>query len=372
MRQSNNISLTARKIVGNPIVIGVLLYIVIFIIPFAFLRTFEFGDWKYTPFVQSMITTFMGGGTIAIITAGLLVFQKRLDSEHNRKEDVFKKRIQVYHKVIQQLAPTFIDGKFSQEDIQQADLLKYEVALVASEEVQTEYNQFLDQVDELTDEEGEMNELEELKTRFMDVVEAMSKTLEMGDVERSIAQESERTPYKSPEMTTKAKEELETQDLIQWIKNEVLKNLSNSDEFIEKYSPTGGLTVYCNKKKFLGAGGDEFMIRRDEKRNYIRPKSYGNLKFKDIREYSPKKAKSYTIPWGYSFYEAVIDFEKVTEQEKKIIAQLIKDSHRMVQPGSKPLTVKKTEHRKLAKIFVKGDSVENPNAAWDISELKID
>ena len=59
-------------------------------------------------------------------------------------------------------------------------------------EVQTEYNEFLDQVDELTDEEGEMNELEELKTRFMDVVEAMSKTLEMGDVERSIAQESER------------------------------------------------------------------------------------------------------------------------------------------------------------------------------------
>ena len=319
----------------------------------------------------------MGGGTIAIITAGLLVFQKRLDSEHKRKEDVFKKRIEVYHKVIQQLAPTFIDGKFSQEDIQQAELLKYEVALVASNEVQEEYIEFLDQVNELTDEEGEIYELEELKTKFMDIVEDMSKTLEMGDVERSdversIAQESERTPYKSPEMTTKAKEELETQDLIQWIKNEVLKNLSNSDEFIEKYSPTGGLTVYCNKKKFLGAGGDEFMIRRDEKRNYIRPKSYGNLKFKDIREYSPKKAKSYTIPWGYSFYKIVIDFEKVTEQEKKIIAQLIKDSHRMVQPGSKPLTVKKTEHRKLAKIFVKGDSVENPNAAWDISELEID
>ena len=114
------------------------------------------------------------------------------------------------------------------------------------------------------------------------------------------------------------------------------------------------------------------MLRRDEKRNYIRPKSSGNLKFTDIREYSPKKAKSYTIPWGYSFYKIKIDFEKLTEQEKKIIAQLIKDSHRMVQPKSKPLSLKRAEHRKLAKIFVKGDSVKNPNAAWDISELEID
>ena len=72
---------------------------------------------------------------------------------------------------------------------------------------------------------------------------------------------------------------------------------------------------------------------------------------------------------GIQLYKAEIDFEKVTEQEKKIIAQLIKDSHRMVQQGSKPLTVKKTEHRKLAKIFVKGDSVKNPNAAWDISDI---
>ncbi len=364
MSQSDNMSSTARKIAGNPIIIGTILYVIIFIIPFAFLRTFDFGDWKYTPFVQSMITTFMGGGTIAIITAGLLVFQKRLDSEHKRKEDVFKKRVEVYHKVIQRLAPTFIDGKFSSDDVHEAEMFKYEIALIASKEVQEEYNEFLDLV-----QEGEIMDIDDVKIRFMDIVEDMSATLEMGDVERTITRENEQIDFERSKIIAKSKEELETQDLIQWIKNEVLKNLSNSDEFIEKYSPTGGLTVYCNKKKFLGAGGDQFMIRRDEKRNYIRPKSYGNLKFKDIREYSPKKAKSYTIPWGYSFYEAEIDFEKVTEQEKKIIAQLIKDSHRMVQQGSKPLTVKKTEHRKLAKIFVKGDSVKNPNAAWDISDI---
>ena len=362
-----NIYSKAKKIIVNPFVIGFLLYVVIFIIPFGFLTTFDFEEWKYAPFVQSIVGTFMGGGTIAIITAGLLVFQKRLDSEHKRKEDVFKKRIEVYHKVIQQLAPTFIDGQFDEKDIHQAELLKYEVALVASKEVQEEYNEFLDQVGV-----GEIMDLEELKNRFMDIVEDMSKTLEMGDVERSIALENEQEDLERSEIITKSQEELETQDIIQWIQNEVLKNLSNSDEMVKKYSPSGGLTVYFNKKKFLGAGGDEFMIRRDEKRNYIRPKSSGNLKFTDIREYSPKKAKSYTIPWGYSFYEAKIDFEKLTEQEKKIIAQLIKDSHRMVQPKSKPLSLKRAEHRKLAKIFVKGDSVKNPNAAWDISELKID
>ena len=124
MSQSDNISSTARKIAGNPIIIGIILYVIIFIIPFAFLRTFDFGDWKYTPFVQSMITTFMGGGTIAIITAGLLVFQKRLDSEHKRKEDVFKKRVEVYHKVIQRLAPTFIDGKFSADYMKKLMQLK--------------------------------------------------------------------------------------------------------------------------------------------------------------------------------------------------------------------------------------------------------
>ena len=309
----------------------------------------------------------MGGGTIAIITAGLLVFQKRLDSEHKRKEDVFKKRIDVYHKVIRELAPTFIDGKFSHKEIQQAQLLKYEIALVASKEVQEEYNEFLDQVSV-----GEIMDLEELKNKFMDIVEDMSETLEMGDVERSITQENELVDLERSEIITKSKEELETQDLIQWIKNNVLKNLSNSDDFEERFTPTGGLTVYFNKKKFLGAGGDQFMVRRDEKRNYIHPKSFGNLKFTDIREYSPKKAKSYTIPWGYSFYEVKINFANLTEQEKNIVAQLIKDSLRMVQPESKPLSVRKREHRKLAKIFVKGDSVINQNAAWDISELKID
>ena len=243
-------------------------------------------------------------------------------------------------------------------------MFKYEIALIASKEVQEEYNEFLDLV-----QEGEIMDIDDVKIRFMDIVEDMSATLEMGDVERTINRENEQIDFERSKIIAESKEELETQDLIQWIKNAVLKNLSNSDEFIEKYSPTGGLTVYCNKKKFLGAGGDQFMIRRDEKRNYIRPKSYGNLKFKDIREYSPKKAKSYTIPWGYSFYEVKIDLEKVTLQEKKIITQLIKDSHRMVQQGSKPLTVKKTEHRKLAKIFVKGDSVKNPNAAWDISDI---
>ncbi len=178
MSQSDKISSIVNRITGNPILIGVILYIIIFIVPFSFLRTFEFGDWKYTPFVQSMITTFMGGGTIAIITAGLLVFQKTLDSEHKRKEEVFTKRVQVYHNVIQTITPKFVDGILSKKDIQEIESLYYELALVASTNVQQEYLEFLQGL-----KVGKIENIDLVREKVFDIIDDMSESLGMGEVE---------------------------------------------------------------------------------------------------------------------------------------------------------------------------------------------
>ena len=120
----------------------------------------------------------MGGGTIAIITAGLLVFQKTLDSEHKRKEEVFTKRVQVYHNVIQTITPKFVDGILSKKDIQEIESLYYELALVASTNVQQEYLEFLQGL-----KVGKIENIDLVREKVFDIIDDMSESLGMGEVE---------------------------------------------------------------------------------------------------------------------------------------------------------------------------------------------
>ena len=116
------------------IVVG---YIVIFIIPFVFLSTYEFDDtWKYTPFVKGMVATFMGGGTIAIVTAALLIFQKSLDLEHKQKENVQEKKLDLYEKIVQKIAEIIQDDNITKNEHYILKNYNFTLNLVAEYEVQ--------------------------------------------------------------------------------------------------------------------------------------------------------------------------------------------------------------------------------------------
>jgi len=159
------------------IVVG---YIVVFIIPFIFLSTYEFDDtWKYTPFVQGMIATFMGGGTIAIVTAALLIFQKSLDLEHKQKENVQEKKLDLYEKIVQKIAEIIEDDNITKNEHYILKNYNFTLNLVAEYEVQDAYEKFLKKL-EINREKGQGSwkfELKEIEDDFYAFIDTMSESL---------------------------------------------------------------------------------------------------------------------------------------------------------------------------------------------------
>ncbi len=361
-----NTFLKIKKIVVNPFVIGVLLYVVIFIIPFAFLRTFDFGDWKYTPFVQSMIATFMGGGTIAIITAGLLVFQKRLDSEHKRNEEVFTNRIEQYKKTVRLLSEVISDRKINDDEYRNIKELYYQLSLIADASVQKKFLEIIQSLNtsNLKDDE----EMELVNTTLIELIELMSTSLGFGMVEKSNILK-DKTLQELQESTILSSgneiEEIEKDNknpknkFLDFVSDIIEKNQLKTDK--TQISKTGGKAYYVEGKKFLQIGFNgkkcELLNLRLHDYGYITPESTENLSFNDLREYSPNKSKSYIIPWGYSFFQIRCIFEDLSNNEKKYLEEIIKLGHKTLTTDNK-LSIRKGQDKKLESIFSKGENAK--------------
>ncbi|MEE3241891.1 MAG: hypothetical protein VX207_02285 [Candidatus Neomarinimicrobiota bacterium] len=159
------------------IVVG---YIIVFIIPFVFLSTYELDDtWKYTPFVTGMIATFMGGGTIAIITAALLIFQKSLDLEHKQKENVQDKKLDLYEKIVQKISEIIQDDNITKNEHYILKNYNFILNLVAEYEVQDAYEKFLKKLEKnrLEGQDSWKFELEEIEDDFYSFIDTMSESL---------------------------------------------------------------------------------------------------------------------------------------------------------------------------------------------------
>ncbi|MBT3944554.1 MAG: hypothetical protein HOL62_04865 [Candidatus Marinimicrobia bacterium] len=375
MIQSNNISSIVKKIAGNPIIIGIILYIIIFIIPFSFLRTFDFGDWKYTPFVQSMITTFMGGGTIAIITAGLLVFQKKLDFEHKRNQEVFTNRITQYKEAVHLLSEAISDGKFDDAELKNIKELYYKLALIADTDVQKKFLEIIQSLNTSNLEDND--EMESVNTELIELIELMSTSLGFGMVEKSNVLKDD--TLRELQESTILSSGNEIEEIQKDNKNPKNKFLDFISEIIKKnnletdtpqISKTGGMAYYVKGKKFLqisfkGKQCDILNLRLHDY-GYITPQSSEHLSFSDLREYSPKKSKSYIIPWGYSFFQIRFIFDDLSDEEKKYLEEIIKLGHETLT-SDKKLSVRKGENKKLASIFVKGDNAKA--IPWPLKKL---
>jgi len=351
---------------------GLLAYTIVFIVPFAFLTTFEFSDWKYEPFVTAIIGTFMGGGTIAIITAGLLVFQKRLDSEHKRKEHILETRIELYQDIIDQISARIKDDKITDTEKQDLKVISFKLNLLAEIEVQAEYEQLLSEIgdDKEFDKDNiasKLNDLIDKMNKSIGVVESINPDRKE-DIKQAkdVIQNIRDDRYSGYENKEDFLESV-PQDLTDSIKtffekiNSEIVQLENVDKDKIKYTKTGGLTAKCGNKKFVGIKFKsnnklEIIILRDKKRNYIRPAETSTLDFRDIREYSPKKSNTYKFPWGYDFYYLLID-DNISSNDKETVLKLIKDAHRNVMENTH-LQLKSIQHRKLAAIFCDGDEAE--------------
>ena len=359
---------------------GLLAYTIVFIVPFAFLTTFEFSDWKYEPFVTAIIGTFMGGGTIAIITAGLLVFQKKLDSEYKRQESILNTRIELYLDIVEQISGHIKDGKITPLEKDNLNAISFKINLLAEVEVQTEYEKLLSEINagEIDDAHiaSKLNDVIDKMNKSIGVFESIDKSRTKKDIRIAKAnikdiKKSRYSGYKSKEDLIESKDHDVSENvkaLFDEIHAEILKLEDVNDEEI-RWTSTGGLTAKCGKKKFVGlnfhAKGKklEIMILRDEDKKHIRPASTSTLDFSDIREYSPQKSPSYIVPWGAEFYKLMVSEDTINDEDKKLILSLIKDGHRNVLQDTY-LKVKEDEHKRLADIFCKGD--EAKASPWNL------
>ena len=60
-----------------------------------------------TDFLNSLINTFLAAGSIAAITAIILVFQSSIQSQQEKKKEVFDKKIKLYLDIIDSLDQYF-------------------------------------------------------------------------------------------------------------------------------------------------------------------------------------------------------------------------------------------------------------------------
>ena len=115
------------------------------------------------------------------------------------------------------------------------------------------------------------------------------------------------------------------------------------------FSPTGGCSVYFNKRKAAQFGTStkgkvELLILRDYNKNYFRP-GIENLEINNIRE----QQISHQVPWGYTFFQILGLPEYINENIDTLI-DLIGGGINTIKEG-KVLTLKGNEFPKLKPIF---------------------
>ena len=81
--------------------------LIFYVVCFAFLVIHNFQVWTLSPFVESIIGVFMGAGAIAIITGIIIIFQSSIQAEQEKKQEVFKQKLELYKKIIDQLQQAF-------------------------------------------------------------------------------------------------------------------------------------------------------------------------------------------------------------------------------------------------------------------------
>ena len=139
----------------------------IYFVSFGFLVGHKFQLWILSPFVESQIAVFMSAGAIAIITGIILIFQSTIDSEQKKKQEVFKKKIDLYSKVVKKMNSIKLSGKVTVEDQSEILSMCSNIALLSNLDTYSEFNTF---AMELADEEGNILLIDEVSEMPLSVI----------------------------------------------------------------------------------------------------------------------------------------------------------------------------------------------------------
>mgnify|MGYP000441542936 CR=1 FL=1 len=148
--------------------------LIIYFVSFGLLVVHKFQLWILSPFVESHIAVFMSAGAIAIITGIILIFQSSVDSEQKKKQEVFKKKMDLYSNVIERMNDIRRDGIVTTDNQNEILSLVSKIALLSNLETFKEFNKF---AFNLADDEGKIKP--GYPSRLMNFVLEARKDLEV-------------------------------------------------------------------------------------------------------------------------------------------------------------------------------------------------
>ena len=177
---------TKKRLIENPIMVSIFIGIIYFG-TFGFLEVYDFEKWKYGAFIQSVLSVFLGAGAIGIITGIIIMFQSSLESKKEKAKEIFDQKITLYIEVIDKVNQMFVDGKISEDEFRQIELMLLKLQLMAKDETIRSFVSFYKKVaDKIPIEVDGDSVLEfdidiELKNVFSTFVNQCRTDLELSD-----------------------------------------------------------------------------------------------------------------------------------------------------------------------------------------------
>ena len=281
----------------------------IYFVSFGFLVGHKFQLWLLSPFVESQIAVFMSAGAIAIITGIILIFQSTIDSEQKKKQEVFKKKIYLYSKVINKMNSIRLSGKVTEEDQSKILSMCSNIALLSNPETYKEFNEF---AWSLTEEDGNISD--EYPKKLMKFVRAARDDLEVhATMTREEEKDFENTVAESKEVITEysysRKFFEDINGLIEYLSEN--KKLSQKTEKILKYVYTHLNNNKSDNFKFIFKFSPSYLgIRKDEK-IYLRIKTYKSAVIIEHLDENKGEFKNF-------FKNQGIDVNPMTERRWKV------------------------------------------------------
>lgn len=196
----------------NPIIISIIIGIIYFG-TFGFLKVYEFTEWEYGPFIQSVLGVFLGAGAIGIITGVIIMFQAALESKKEKAKEIFDQKIRLYKTVIDEVSKMFEDGNITESEFRKIELLMLKMQLMAKDETVSTFVDFYKKIAEKIPDDGEEGkEMEvgvdtQLKNLFSNFVNQCRTDLELSTqkLDENIFSEIKTVQEKAEELIVRKK-----------------------------------------------------------------------------------------------------------------------------------------------------------------------
>ncbi|RLD73142.1 MAG: hypothetical protein DRJ10_18175 [Bacteroidetes bacterium] len=226
------------KITAKGIIIWVII-VIIYISSFVFLSVYEFQDWKYGSFIESLIAVFQGAGVIAIITAVILLFQSQLEAQKEKGQKVFNEKISLYKEAIEVVENIFKDNRIESGELQRLEFIILKLQLISSDSTIRKFVEFYQKIVDVADidliQENNFTKSADLKRAFSEFIGKCRVELQLSEneLDKSIFQQIQET--------------VENSDKKKWQKSNY-KDWDNYEEFLKEETNVSTPTINLIKK----------------------------------------------------------------------------------------------------------------------------